>query len=75
MLYDYGIRSIKATNSKGIIDPKQKEKYNVAVQRIIPYLSDIKDEKTLSDGMCGADVFIGVSAANIVSKEDRKSVV
>ncbi|QIK56490.1 NADP-dependent malic enzyme [Erysipelothrix sp. HDW6A] len=74
MLYDYGIRSIKATNSKGIIDPKQKEKYNEAVQRIIPYLSDINDEKTLSDGMCGADVFIGVSAANIVSKEDVSSM-
>lgn len=74
MLYDYGIRSIKATNSKGIIDPKQKEKYNEAVQRIIPYLSEIKDEKTLSDGMCGADVFIGVSAANIVSKEDVSSM-
>lgn len=80
MLYDYGVRKIRAANSKGIINPNNKDQYNYAVQRIIPYLSAVNDEKTLSDALEGADVFIGVSAANIVSKNDinlmsRDSVV
>lgn len=74
MLNAYGVENIYATNSSGVIDPAHPENYNFVVQELCNYLTDLDGEKTLSDALVDADVFIGVSIANIVSKENVKSM-
>lgn len=74
MLHEYGVSNIFATNSRGAVDRSKREDYNFVVQEICDYVADLNGEKTLSDVLVGADVFIGVSMANIVSKEDVKSM-
>ena len=61
-------RNIRICDSKGVlypgIDPKNKYKEEIAL------LTNPEGEKgTLKDVMIGADIFIGVSVANVVTKE------
>lgn len=61
-------RNIRICDSKGVlypgIDPKNKYKEEIAL------LTNPEGEKgTLKDVMVGADIFIGVSVANVVTKE------
>ncbi|QIK68957.1 NADP-dependent malic enzyme [Erysipelothrix sp. HDW6C] len=74
MLHAYGVKNIMATNSTGVVNPKNSSEYNFVVQELCNYLMPTKDEKTLSDALVDADVFIGVSMANIVSQDDVKSM-
>lgn len=74
MLHAYGVEKIYATNSTGVVNPYLKSEYNFVVQELCNYLSELNGEKTLSDIMVGADIFIGVSMANIVSKENIQSM-
>lgn len=70
MLHSYGVSNINAFNAQGIVDKSKKDNYDFVVQEICEYLTDISDENTLHDLMVGTDIFIGVSMANLLSKED-----
>ncbi len=68
LLMNAGIKDIIVCNSKGILD---KEDTNLdPVRKEIALLSNKTNKKgTLADAMVGADIFIGVSAPDIVTKE------
>jgi len=56
-------------DSKGVIHPGRPD-LNIYKRRY----AQVTDKRTLTDAMQGADVFIGVSAANVVSPEMVKSM-
>lgn len=74
MLYTYGVKNIYATNQDGIVIPSQAPTYDKVVQELCEYVRSPKEEKTLSNLLVGADIFIGVSAANLLDKEDIKKM-
>lgn len=74
MLYTYGVRNIYAINQEGIVLPSQASSYDSVVQELCDYLSSPTDEMSLTDLLDGANVFIGVSAADLLDKEDIKKM-
>ncbi|AMC93954.1 malate dehydrogenase [Erysipelothrix larvae] len=74
MLSEAGISNIYAYNVNGPVDKTKKDSYDFVVQGICECISDLNEEKTLSDLLKNADVFIGVSAPDIVSEEDIRSM-
>lgn len=72
MLYAYGVRNIYAINKDGIVVPSQSSSYDSVVEELCNYIRSPQEEKDLGDLLDNADVFVGVSAANILSKEDIK---
>lgn len=70
ILNQYGVKNIYASNSQGLVDPKEKDAYNPVVQSIIKYLTELNGEKSLSDALDNADVFIGVSVSDIINEKD-----
>lgn len=73
MLSGYGISKISCFNSRGIINPKNKDQYDFVSQQICDHVEDLGDV-TLSEALVGADIFVGVSVANVVSEENVKSM-
>jgi malate dehydrogenase (oxaloacetate-decarboxylating)/malate dehydrogenase (oxaloacetate-decarboxylating)(NADP+) len=61
--------NIFLVDKKGVISQKMEN-----VSQIKAQYSAKTDKKTLADAMQGADVFIGVAAANLVSKQMIKSM-
>jgi malate dehydrogenase (oxaloacetate-decarboxylating) len=72
-LHNYGFENIIVCDSKGIIS-KGRENLNKAKEEILEFIN--KENKTggLADAIRESDVFIGVSAPNIVSKEMVRSM-
>lgn len=73
LLLGQGIKNVIMCNSKGIIC-KGDEKLNAAQQEIAEYTNKERLTGSLADAMCGADIFIGVSAPGIVSEEMVKGM-
>ncbi|WP_297281749.1 NADP-dependent malic enzyme [uncultured Anaerococcus sp.] len=75
MLNDLGINNIYAFNSKGVINKAHKDTYTNPLYK---ELSDItnKDQEDISleEAMAKADIFVGVSVPNKISKEMVKSM-
>lgn len=70
MMHDFGIRQIEAFSSKGQMRQEKKEQYDFLKQELLQYVNqDGKHFDTMADAMVGADVFIGVSAPGLVTKE------
>ncbi len=70
LLRKYGARHILLLDSKGVIYKGRKERMN-------PYKEEFAvdtDARTLDDAMKGADVFIGVSVANLLNEEHLRSM-
>ncbi len=61
--------NILLVDKEGVVSQKMKN-----VSQIKAQYSAKTDKKTLADAMQGADVFIGVAAANLVSKQMIKSM-
>jgi len=72
ILLNYGVKNILLLDSKGIISKEREglNKYKLAVVE----KSNIQGKGNLSDALIGADVFIGVSKANLVTKEMIESM-
>ncbi|AYV34750.1 NAD(P)-dependent malic enzyme [Erysipelothrix rhusiopathiae] len=70
MLYAYGVRDIYAMNSQGIISTTQSYEDDAVVADLCQYLSDDMGSKTLHDLLVDADIFIGVSIANLLTAQD-----
>ncbi len=72
-LLNLGAENITMLDSRGIVCKGDSE-LNKAQAEIAEVTNKALKKGTLADAMCGADVFIGVSAPNIVSEEMIKSM-
>ncbi len=72
MLINYGIKNLLVVDSKGVIS-KGRDGVNKYKLEVIEK-SNIQGEGSLSDALVGADVFIGVSKGNLVTKEMVESM-
>ncbi|MCT4686025.1 NAD(P)-dependent malic enzyme [Vallitalea sp.] len=73
MIYNYGVGDIISVDIDGIINSK-RENFDFLQKEILEITNKDDIEGDLSVAMKNADVFIGVSASNIVSREMIKSM-
>lgn len=73
MMLNLGVKNILVCDSKGIIY-RGNEKNNWIKAEIAEKTNPDKQEGTLKDAMVGADVFIGVSAPGVLTKDMVKSM-
>lgn len=73
LLIGQGVKSVIMCNRKGIIC-KGDESLNSAQQAIAEFTNAERKTGSLADAMCGADIFIGVSAPGIVTEEMVRSM-
>ncbi|MFV0381694.1 MAG: NADP-dependent malic enzyme [Breznakia sp.] len=70
LMYDFGIRHIEAFDVDGHVCASKKTQYDTYKAELLAFSNlDGVDYGSLQEAMVGADVFIGVSAPNLVSKE------
>ena len=72
LLHACGAKNILICNRKGIIS--RKEGNTPAVDRLAAFTNNDNIEGTLQDAMKGADIFVGVSAAGLVTQDMVKSM-
>ena len=67
LLHKYGVSSIVAVDSRGIINNSRTD-LNDEKQALLPFL-DSSQSGSLDDAVVGADVFIGVSRPGVLTQE------
>ena len=72
-LLRFGVKDVIACDKLGVIC-EGDERFNPAQQQLAKVTNRNKIKGTLADAMVGADVFIGVSAANCVTKDMVRSM-
>ncbi len=71
-LLDIGIRDLTVCDKAGII--RNSEEFNAPQRELAKVINPQGKSGTLADAMKGADVFVGVSVAGVVSKEMVRSM-
>ncbi len=74
LLIKYGARNIILVDSTGIIHKERKVGMNLAKEEIAHLTNHRRAEGILHDAIIGADVFIGVSAPNILKAQDIRKM-
>jgi len=75
MLYNYGFHRIYAFDIEGCVDPDRAENYNSLKKELLQFVNlDHQHYANLAEGMKDADIFIGVSAPHIVTKDMVRSM-
>lgn len=80
-LYGYGFRKIYAFDIDGCLGKKDSKDYNSLKKELLNYVNpDDQDYKNIGEALVKADVFVGVSAPNLltaamVSKMSEKNIV
>ncbi|WP_454871019.1 NAD(P)-dependent malic enzyme [Priestia megaterium] len=74
LLYSYGVRDMIMCDTRGAIYEGRLQGMNKVKSEVASYTNVNKESGTLSDVIKGADVFIGVSAADALSQEMVKSM-
>lgn len=74
ILLNMGIKDLILCDKKGIIFKGRKEGMNWAKEEIAQLTNKENKKGLLTDALYGADIFIGVSAANILSDKMVKSM-
>jgi len=75
MLYNYGFTNITAFDIDGCLVQDEKENYNSLKQELLNYVNkDNIHYASLAEAMKGADIFVGVSAPGLVTKEMVQSM-
>lgn len=69
LLYSFGVRDMIMCDSKGAIFEGRSHGMNDVKERVAAFTNKDKQEGSLSEILEGADVFIGVSVAEALSKE------
>lgn len=69
MMLDLGVKEIYGFNSKGIVLREDYDKYNFLTQELSLITNKENRRLTLAEAMAEADVFIGVSKPNLVTRE------
>ncbi len=71
----YGFKNTIMCDSRGIISSKRKDlKKNKAKLDLLKFTNSKDIEGTLKEAIIGADVFVGVSVANALTKENVKTM-
>ena len=70
MLHDYGVSDISAFNSQGHVTVESSKNAHHTLQSLAQLLNQDTRFDTLEQALDGADIFIGVSAANLLKAED-----
>jgi len=70
LLLRYGAKHVLVVDSQGIICRKRIKELNSSKKEIVKITNPHNLKGSLRDAIVGADVFIGVSAPNILKKED-----
>ncbi len=73
LLVNAGIKDVIICNSRGILD-KDDEKLDPIRREMAISTNKLNRKGSLADAMVGTDIFIGVSAPNIVNKEMVESM-
>ncbi|MBW2568018.1 MAG: NADP-dependent malic enzyme [Deltaproteobacteria bacterium] len=74
MLLKYGFKDIVVCDSAGAIHKKRKEKMNIYKKALAKITNKKMEKGSLKEIIKNKDVFIGVSAANLVSKDMVRSM-
>ena len=74
LLVQMGYKNIYMCDTKGIIYEGRKEGMNPIKEQVAHMTNPEKLHGTLEDALQGADVFIGVSVANLLTEEHIKSM-
>ncbi len=69
MLRDFGVKRIYGFKRSGTINKLDKANYDFLSQELCEFVNPDDSRKTMQEELVGADVFIGVSVGNIVSKD------
>lgn len=69
-----GVKNIIAFDSKGAINKKHLDTYNFVKQEIAEITNKEEKDLSMAEAFVGADVFVGVSQKDLVSKEMVKSM-
>lgn len=69
MLLDLGIQHIYGFNSKGILNQDNYDSYDFLGKELSLITNKDRKNMTMAEALKEADIFIGVSAGNILSKE------
>lgn len=69
MLYDFGVRNIIAYNINGVLSTHAMDAMTFLEKEITAITNPHNFTGTMAEAFVGADVFIGVSAPNLVTKE------
>ncbi len=70
ILLSYGIKDVTVSDSKGTIYPGRRRGMHPHLAALAKITNPRKIKGTISDAMKGADVFIGVSAPNVITADD-----
>lgn len=73
LLYNFGIKNIILTDSKGIVSKNRPDLDKTKIEMLSITNKDNHDG-LLKDAIKGADIFIGVSKPKLLSKEDVQSM-
>ena len=73
LLLNAGVKDVIVCNSRGILD-ENDERLDPIRRELAATSNKEKRKGTLADAMAGTDIFIGVSAPNIVTKEMVESM-
>ncbi|WP_027340432.1 NAD(P)-dependent malic enzyme [Halonatronum saccharophilum] len=73
LLLSQGVKDIKVLDSKGVIF-EGRENLNESKEELARITNPNNEKGDLAQAMVGADLFIGVSVANVVSKDMVKSM-
>lgn len=74
MIHQLGVKSIYAFNINGIITKDDYDSYDFLTQELSEIVNPDRQRVTMKEAFVGADVFIGVSAPRIVTKDMVKSM-
>lgn len=72
LLQEVGVRHVVVCDRTGIIHRGRNENMNVVKRWLAENTNPEQIEGSLSDAMVGADVFVGVSAADVLTLDDVK---
>ena len=74
LLRDYGVNHIIVCDSKGAINKDHLEGDNPVKAKIAEFTNEENFKGSLKEAMVDSDVFVGVSAPNIIDGEDIKNM-
>ncbi len=69
-----GIENVVVFDSKGSINKKHADSYNMVKKELAEFTNKEQKDMTLAEALVGADVFIGVSQKDLVTKDMVRSM-
>ena len=73
LLHIYGVRYFIACDSKGIIS-RNRAGLDISKEKLLEFTNKSNIDGTLADAVIGADVFIGVSAAGVLTEDMARTM-